>query len=238
MKPTTPRGINRPFEALRGLFPARRPPRSSAPPRGPAAASVPTAALSDEDLFFEAMSGVQRMPWNAIERGETAAALPQVPSSEEAVVAQLRRLVDRGQGFCVADTPEYMEGVGGSAPPEITRRLHRGEFSVQAHVDLHGFCAAAARDVFDAFMRDAVATGKRTVLVIHGRGLSSPDQPILKTRVAEWLTRGRWRKWVLAYASARLCDGGGGASYVLLRRRPASKRLRRRWRRFAPTAPS
>jgi DNA-nicking Smr family endonuclease len=51
----------------------------------------------------------------------------------------------------------------------------------------------------------------------------------LKTRVAEWLSTGYWRKWVIAYASARWCDGGSGASYVLLRRKPAPKRLRRRF---------
>jgi len=26
----------------------------------------------------------------------------------------------------------------------------------------------------------------------------------------EWLTHGAWRKWVVAYASARSCDGGAG----------------------------
>jgi DNA-nicking Smr family endonuclease len=147
-------------------------------------------------------------------------------------------LVDTGQGFSVADTPEYMEGVGGPTPPEITRRLHRGDFAVQAHLDLHGFSAAEAQDVFDAFMKEALAAGKRAVLIIHGRGLSSPAQPVLKTRVAEWLSTGYWRKWVVAYASARLCDGGGGASYVLLRRKPIPKRLRRSFRHGTPAAPS
>jgi DNA-nicking Smr family endonuclease len=237
MKPPTPNGINRPFEALEGLFQARRTFRLSASPRAPAPVPGPTPALDEEALFFEAMTGVQRMPWNAIEGNETKPAPPNAASSEETVIGPLRQLVDRGLGFSVADTPEYMEGVGCSAPPEITRRLHRGDFSVQAHVDLHGFCAEAAQEVFDAFMRDAVATGKRTVLIIHGRGLSSPEQPVLKTRVAGWLTRGYWRKWVVAFASARLCDGGSGASYVLLRRRPASKRLRRRWHRRAQTVP-
>jgi DNA-nicking Smr family endonuclease len=131
-----------------------------------------------------------------------------------------------------------MEGVGNPTPPEITRRLHRGDFAVQAHLDLHGFSAAEAQDVFDAFMKEAVATGKRTVLIIHGRGLSSPAQPVLKTRVAEWLSTGYWRKWVVAYASARLCDGGSGASYVLLRRQPVPKRLRRGSHPRPPAAPS
>jgi DNA-nicking Smr family endonuclease len=136
-------------------------------------------------------------------------------------------LVEDGRGFLVSNTPEYMEGVGYPAPPEITRRLHRGDFAVQAHVDLHGLSMGEAREVFDAFMKQAVLTDKRAILIIHGRGLSSPAEPVLKTKVAEWLTTGYWRKWVVAFTSARLCDGGSGASYVLLRQRPLPKRYRR-----------
>jgi len=181
------------------------------------------------------MAGVQRIRWEAPEeagvrpaRAETD--LPPGDGERE----QLRRLVESGEGFCVAHTPEYMEGVGCLAPPEITRRLHRGDFAVQAHLDLHGFTAAAAREAFDAFMKEAITAGRRAVLIIHGRGLSSPEQPVLKTRLAEWLTTGCWRKWIVAFASARWCDGGSGASYVLLRGRPVPRRWRRRRRRPGP----
>ena len=58
-----------------------------------------------------------------------------------------------------------------------------------------------------------------SVLIIHGRGLNSKDQvPVLKTRLAQWLARGSWARLVLAFTSARPCDGGAGALYVLLRR--------------------
>lgn len=182
------------------------------------------------------MSGVQRMQWNKPEDDGTRAGPPDTASlKEEDELEQLRRLVASGHGFCLAHTPEYMEGVGCCAPPEITRRLHRGDFAVQAHLDLHGFSAPAARERFDAFMKEALATGKRAVLIIHGRGLSSPAQPVLKSRMAEWLTSGYWRKWIVAFASARLCDGGGGASYVLLRAKPVAKRWRRRSRRHGAT---
>jgi hypothetical protein len=44
--------------------------------------------------------------------------------------------------------------------------------------------------------------------------------------VVRWLTRGPWRKWIIAYSSARSCDGGTGATYVLLRTsRPAQRAL-------------
>jgi DNA-nicking Smr family endonuclease len=230
MKPPKSDGLNRPFEALEDLLQAHRVlQRASAAPKSPSPPPSPPTTVNEETLFLEAMTGVRRTSWDGIEDHESRPAPPANPlSPTEMEIEPLRRLVECGQGFSVADTPEYMEGVGAPAPPEITRRLHRGEFAVQAHVDLHGFSSDAAQEVFDAFMKDALATGKRAVLIIHGRGLSSPAQPVLKTRVAQWLTTGYWRKWVIAFASARLCDGGSGASYVLLRCKPVPKRLRRR----------
>ena len=218
-----PEAFHRPFEGLRDLLPRRRrePPAPPKPPPSP-------PPVNESELFAQAMSGVQPIDWN---HPAGPPAPPPHPAAEgepedSAEIARLRQLVEQGEGFVVSDTPEYMEGIGVLAPPEITTRLHRGDFSVQGHVDLHGLTADAAREVFDAFLRESLQAGKRTVLVIHGRGLSSPAEPVLKTKVAEWLCSNRWRKWVVAFTSARMCDGGSGASYVLLRRRPLSKRLR------------
>jgi DNA-nicking Smr family endonuclease len=84
-----------------------------------------------------------------------------------------------------------------------------------------------ARNAFEMFLTDSITTGKKAVLIVHGRGLSSPDKPVLKTSVIQWLTCGLWRKWVIAFTSARSCDGGAGATYVLLRQRPMTKRNRK-----------
>ena len=224
-----PPGFHRPFEGLGDLLPRRGP--EPAPPQPSTRPSPPPEPpASEPDLFAQAMSDVQPIDWN---RPTGAAPPPPAVGRHEseredgAAVARLRSLVEHGEGFVVSDTPEYMEGVGVLAPPEIAKRLHRGDLAVQAHVDLHGLTVDNAREVFDRFLRDALLASQRTVLVIHGRGLSSPADPVLKTKVAEWLCSNRWRKWVVAFTSARMCDGGSGASYVLLRQRPLSKRLSR-----------
>jgi DNA-nicking Smr family endonuclease len=57
------------------------------------------------------------------------------------------------------------------------------------------------------------------VLIVHGRGLNSKDNvPVLKERLKSWLAHGSIGKIVLAFTTARACDGGAGALYVLLRR--------------------
>lgn len=231
MKPHEPEGLNRPFAGLKNLLRQKSiGVEPDAPPRP--APRPPVRTASDDEVFAEAMAGVVRMD---LERLDADSPEPRTPPAqpllEENEVEYLRRLVDDGSGFLVCDTPEYMEGVGYRAPPGITERLHRGDFAVQAHMDLHGLTAEAAEAVFDAFMQASIRTGKSAVLIIHGRGLSSPGDPVLKTKVAQWLSSGRWRKWVVAFTSARMCDGGAGASYVLLRRRPLTQRHRRRSRR-------
>jgi DNA-nicking Smr family endonuclease len=141
---------------------------------------------------------------------------------------RLKNLVERGKGFVVADTSEYIEGARYCDNPEVAKRLHRGDFSIQSHIDLHGLITAEAREALDVFISEAIAGGKRAVLVVHGRGLSSPGKPVLKALVQEWLTRGPRRKWVIAFSSARPCDGGAGATYVLLRRGPYTRRFRKK----------
>jgi DNA-nicking Smr family endonuclease len=143
-------------------------------------------------------------------------------------LAKLKELVKYGTGFVVSLTPEYIEGRANTVSPEVTRLLHKGNFSVQAHIDLHGLGVMDAHQAFDQFLHKSITAGKRTVLVIHGRGLSSPYEPVLKTKVYQWLTAAPWHKWVIAFTSARLCDGGTGATYILLRQQPLTKRLRKK----------
>jgi DNA-nicking Smr family endonuclease len=184
----------------------------------------------EEELFKKAMEGVTPVSGGKYIEKIFQCELPEGTRDKEdaEVLEKLRDLVEYGKGFNVADTPEYIEGTSYNVHPSVARRLHHGDYSIQAFVDLHGLLVEDAKEVFEKFLKWAVTTGKTGVLIIHGRGLSSPSEPVLKRKVVEWLTRGPWRKWVAAYSSARICDGGAGATYVLVRPRPVSKRMKRR----------
>ena len=184
----------------------------------------------EEEVFKKAMEGVTPVSGGKYIERVFQCELPGGTRDKEdtEVLEKLRDLVEYGTGFNVADTPEYIEGTGYNVHPSVAKRLHRGEYSIQAFIDLHGLLAEDAKEVFEKFLKWAVTMGKTGVLIVHGRGLSSPSEPVLKKKVVEWLTHGPWRKWVAAYSSARICDGGAGATYVLLRPRPVSKRAKRR----------
>jgi len=190
----------------------------------------------EEDLFKKAMEGVTPISRDKYVERIFQMELPESSRDKEdaEILEKLADLVKYGKGFNVADTPEYIEGTGYSVHPSVAKRLHRGEYSIQAFVDLHGLIVEDAKEVFEKFLKWAVTTGKTGVLIIHGRGLSSPSEPVLKKKVVEWLTHGPWRKWVAAYSSARICDGGAGATYVLLRPRAVSKRMKIKKRNIQP----
>jgi DNA-nicking Smr family endonuclease len=224
------RSVGRPFEDLRDRIRRRSIflPLCAVPPPVPRDAPPPDPE-QEARLFAEAMADVAPIRRDAsISAGDRVRPLAPAPRVEEdEPLRRLRQLVECGSGFVVCDTPEYMEGRGPRVGAEVVRRLHRGDFSIQDHVDLHGLGVLEARDAVEAFLTRALRERKRAVLVVHGRGLSSPVEPVLKKNVRHWLTCGPLRKWVMAFASARACDGGAGATYVLLRNRPATRRERK-----------
>ena len=187
----------------------------------------------DRIIFEEAMADVKKISRSncAIPRHTTfknSNFNKNLERDENESLVQLKELIKYGVGFVVSLTPEYVEGTAYKVSPEVARRLHRGYFSIQAHIDLHGLGVNDAQQAVDGFLNKSIMAGKRAVLIIHGRGLSSPYEPVLKTKVYQWLTTAPWHKRVIAFTSARLCDGGTGATYVLLRQQPLTKRFRKK----------
>jgi DNA-nicking Smr family endonuclease len=98
---------------------------------------------------------------------------------------------------------------------DVTKRLRKGDWSIQGEIDLHGLRREEAREALAEFIRDAHRRGWRCVRVVHGKGLGSPGKtPVLKGRVQSWLIQ---KNEVLAFVQARGDEGGAGALVVLLK---------------------
>lgn len=219
--PPKPAGFrNQPFRGLGALVPAR-PAAPAAPP--PPAKPPPEPEPDDLSAFLAAVAGARPLDPQHRRRvaAPTPAAEPRAVTDPEAeALAELCDLVSGSAPFDISDSDEYVEGGVVGVDPRLLRRLRRGEFAFQAHLDLHGMTRDEARPAVEAFVREAWLAGRRCVLLIHGRGRNSKDQiPVLKGAVTGWLARGALSRQVLAFATARPCDGGAGALYVLLRRR-------------------
>jgi DNA-nicking Smr family endonuclease len=99
-------------------------------------------------------------------------------------------------------------------PETVLRRLKRGEYRIEAELDLHGLTGTQAAEQLGAFLAYAIHRGLRSLRVIHGKGMrSGPGGPVLKKTVNTLLRRAGP---VLCFASAHPKDGGTGATLVLL----------------------
>ena len=107
-------------------------------------------------------------------------------------------------------------GPSGGVDRATVERLKRGLRPIEARLDLHGMTQAEVHRALGEFVRAASAAGRRSLLVITGRGTDRPG--ILRSSVPRWLDEGELRRQILAVAAARPRHGGAGALYVLLRR--------------------
>lgn len=217
----TRKPFNDAFRKLKRLSPVRDAKAHLAAPSPPAPTPAPPREPTEEELWASATRGARR-----VERGPDVVA-PPVPHATGGVhrhpdleaIDALRALVSGDAPFDLSDSDEYIEGRVAGLDHGVVRKLRRGEFAVQGHVDLHGLTREEAKAEVDAFLRRSRQAGKRCVLVVHGRGLHSKDQlPVLKDALRGWLGSARFGRHVLAFATARPVDGGAGAIYVLLRR--------------------
>jgi DNA-nicking Smr family endonuclease len=203
---------------------APRPPPRPAPPTRREPARTPGSDADDELSFHRMMMGVQpldggkaRVPVTSEAKGRPRVAVAELQEKARADAAEvldhLHRLVDDVARFEVSDDGRRVEGARLDVHPSVLRSLRRGLLPVDATLDLHGLSEADAREKLLQFLRDKRARGERCVLVIHGKG-----EGILRGEIAAWLSQGRAREHVAAFATARAEDGGEGAVYVALRR--------------------
>jgi DNA-nicking Smr family endonuclease len=225
--PVAKQVFDSPFKQLKKLYVGKAEQRASKPapirPVVPPPAVNPAALTPPDDtqLLQEALRDVRPLsgPRHAPLASEQPGLVRAIVSEDAEVLAELSDLV-AGQGeFDITETEEYVEGARVDLDPRLIVRLRRGEFAVEAYLDLHGKTQPDSRQALNEFIQESVRKGRRTVLVVPGRGLGSPGgRPVLKHATVQWLSHGTLSGYVLGFVTARPTDGGAGALYVLLRR--------------------
>jgi DNA-nicking Smr family endonuclease len=162
---------------------------------------------SDTDVFEREMADVVRLPADPRGRVRTVPRTSGPPRSREAAPR-------------VSSGDHVQEQHEDFAAPGVDRReirkLKRGDYAVDARLDLHGMTVKDAVARVKRFVEASRHQRCRCVAIVHGQGLHSEGSaPVLKPRVRECL---RSDPSVLAYASAPRQDGGAGAVHVLLRK--------------------
>ncbi|MEW6419988.1 MAG: Smr/MutS family protein [Nitrospirota bacterium] len=175
---------------------------------------------SDEEIFRDAMADVKEIrEFREIPPKKPPRIKPR-PVQKDNSLDILRQIVNGEGKIRLSDTGEYIEWISPNIRKDIARRLHEGDFSAQDYIDLHGMALSEAEEALCSFFRESLKKQLFCVKVIHGRGLRSPRGPVLKEALKKWL-HSIFRKCILAYATAKDCDGGLGATYVILKSHPS-----------------
>ena len=177
-------------------------------------------ADAEKNLFVRAAGSVKRLRENGkvLLAGDPPAPVPVQRQLDEQRVLQ-EALSDEFDASTLLDVDDAMSFRRPGVGTDVTRKLRKGDWSIQAEIDLHGLRREEARERLAAFVRAAHKDGLRCVRVVHGKGLGSPGKtPVLKGRVHAWLVQ---KNEVLAFVQARGDEGGAGALVVLLKPSPA-----------------
>lgn len=169
---------------------------------------------SDRELFRSAVGSIRPLVHDRTDnRKPKPRPIPRQSEAEERAV--LAEMADGSIDPANLETGDELLYRGPGLQERQFRKLRRGQFAIQAELDLHGLTAETARHTVAAFLERSRKSDLRCVRIIHGKGKGSHQRrPIIKARLDRWL---RQRNEVIAFCSARPVDGGTGAVYVLLR---------------------
>jgi len=170
----------------------------------------------DTGLFRRAVGDVKHLPQDraALDKPKP----PPVPVQRQLDEQQVTKELLSGQfDGSELETGEELLYLRPGVQRTVFRKLRRGQFTVEAELDLHGMNVDKASGRLAEFLTESQSRDRRCVRIVHGKGHRSRNkQPVLKNKLNNWL---RQRDEVLAFCSTRPVDGGTGAVYVLLKRR-------------------
>ena len=174
---------------------------------------------ADKELFSRTVGLVKALPpkhrpGHRVELPPVQAPPMDVQHNRDEVAVMKEALSDGFDAETLLDTDDALSYRRAGIGTDVTRKLRKGDWSIQGQVDLHGLRREDARQALVDFIKDATRMGWRCVRVVHGKGLGSPGKtPVLKGKVQSWLVQ---KQEVLAFVQARPAYGGAGALVVLL----------------------
>ncbi|MCZ6858937.1 MAG: Smr/MutS family protein [Alphaproteobacteria bacterium] len=187
-------------------------------------AGGPATDYDDASLWRQVAESTKPLPGKSV-RSPEPPATPKPPPPRAAPAPTVQNTAQRQ---VVPALPELEPGRAAGLDRRTAERLRRGQLPIDGRLDLHGWTQDEAHRALSGFIESAHAAGQRCLLVITGKGRVRADDPygrnaavpgVLRTAVPNWLNQPSLRPMILGFAGAQPKHGGGGALYVLLRRK-------------------
>jgi DNA-nicking Smr family endonuclease len=209
---------NNPFKALKSFIPQ---PVSPEKKETTDRAKNEKRIEDDTDLFFRAIEGARRIdgtleksvvplkPKNAKE------ASPDAYGDKEFFLESMHKI-----GIIFREKKAEIDSET-SEPRSVSsrmRQLKRGTIRISHELDLHGFLKDEALKRLEHFIATTFWQGNKAVLIITGKGINSPEGPVLRGAVASWL-RESGKGMVAEFYPAPRNMGGNGAFVVFFKKR-------------------
>ncbi len=205
---------NSPFKMLKGVIGKTVP--------LPAAAHTAPSHEDDEGLFLRSVSGATRITADSDQESgpqtSSAAAEKRIDDEVSGQELFLQAMGMIGTAVSRDRTPDPEEAAPTRSSSSRMRQLKRGTIRISEELDLHGFLKDEALRRLERFIAGAYARSLQAVLVITGKGINSPEGPVLPAAVAAWL-RERGKGMVAEFFPAPRDKGGSGAYVVFLKKR-------------------
>ncbi|HLR82590.1 MAG TPA: Smr/MutS family protein [Paenalcaligenes sp.] len=180
---------------------------------------------SDRSLFQEAMRTVQPLQKQSRHTPDPNKIAPTARDAQQIKQRRLRAESHRHEQLStelsdhydvyasVEHIEEYLNPICGT---DVLRNLRRGQWPLEASIDLHGATLERARERLQSFLQHCFAEEYRCIRIVHGKGYGSANkEPVLLYQIRRWLTQLRP---VLAFCDCAPNEGGQGAVKVLLRK--------------------
>ena len=206
--------VSRPFGPLKEVRPAH----PAGEPKAPAPLPEPEIREDDTEVFLRAVANVRRLhpaPVAAEKRGKP------VPRTTPTINEEERRLFLEALGNLQLDVSfrDELPGVEKPVRPLPVNRLRQlktGAIQIDFQLDLHGLTKDESLKSLAAFVSGAYNRGQKAVLIITGKGIRSPGEPVLQGAVTSWL-REKGKGMVAEFCPAPREMGGSGALVVFLK---------------------
>ena len=174
----------------------------------------PEPSADDAELFRQAIGPVREL--NATRDSLRASRSAPAPEPLQSLADErqvLRELLSDDLAVVGMASGEVLAHLQDGYPPKLLRQLRRGEYVVEAELDLHHLRQHEARALLGRFLIECRRDRHRCIRIIHGKGKGAEQGSVLKAMTDRVL---RQRAEVIGFTSARPQDGGTGAVLVLL----------------------
>jgi DNA-nicking Smr family endonuclease len=155
-----------------------------------------------------------------VKRLQTKEKSTSFPTKHDAFIEQNPSSISMEKVQDFSDLVQFKQIPTMNSERSLKKFMRRKKIPFHATLDLHGMTQEQAFKALKRFISTCHKQRNRFVLVITGKGKTSPETPqgVLKKCFQEWMVHPTFSKYVISISQALQEHGGAGAFYIHLKK--------------------